>query len=86
MVPTLRHGDAVLVRRDGAVRPGAVVLARFPDLPDRMVVKRAVRPAGDGWWVEGDNPHVPGDSRQHGPAEVLGTVLLRYWPRPRRVS
>lgn len=90
MVPTLRSGDAVLIRRGGRVRAGDVVLARFADLPDRLVVKRAVRPAGDGWWVAGDNPYAGGDSRQHGPAEVLGRVVWRYWPplrrRPARVS
>ena len=84
MVPTLRHGDAVLVRRGGRVRPGSVVLARFPAGPDLLVVKRAVRPAGEGWWIEGDNALVADDSRAYGPAEVLGTVVWRYWPPVRR--
>jgi phage repressor protein C with HTH and peptisase S24 domain len=86
MVPTLRSGDAVLVRRGGRVRPGAVVLARFPAGPDLLVVKRAVRPAGGGWWIEGDNPLVTDDSRAYGPAQVLGTVVARYWPRPARLA
>ena len=91
MVPTLRHGDAVLVRRSGRVRPGSVVIARFPAGPDHLVVKRAVRPvgaddadSGGGWWIEGDNPLVTDDSRAYGPADVLGTVLCRYWPPRRR--
>ena len=48
MAPTLRHGDALLVRRGGrAVRPGDVVVARLPQpRPDLLVVKRAVRAAG----------------------------------------
>ena len=47
MVPTLRHGDALLVRRGGrAIRPGDVVVARFRARPDLLVVKRAVRAAG----------------------------------------
>jgi nickel-type superoxide dismutase maturation protease len=84
MVPTLRHGDAVLVRRSGRVRPGSVVIARFPAGPDHLVVKRAVRPVEGGWWIEGDNPLVTDDSRAYGPADVLGTLLCRYWPPRRR--
>ena len=29
MVPTLRHGDALLVRPGASVRPGDLVIARF---------------------------------------------------------
>jgi nickel-type superoxide dismutase maturation protease len=86
MVPTLRHGDAILVRRGGRVRAGDVVVARFPAGPGHLVVKRAVRPVPGGWWLEGDNPFVTDDSRAYGPAEVLGRVAWRYWPRPRRVA
>jgi phage repressor protein C with HTH and peptisase S24 domain len=84
MVPTLRDGDAVLVRRGGRVRPGDVVLARFRAEPGRLVVKRAVRPYQGGWWVEGDNRHGSDDSRRYGAADVVGRVLCRYWP-PGRV-
>lgn len=84
MVPTLRHGDAVLVRRGRAVRPGAVVVARFPAGPDHLVIKRAVRPVPGGWWLQGDNELVTDDSRAYGAAEVLGTVVWRYWPPVRR--
>jgi peptidase S24-like protein len=85
MVPALRHGDALLAYPVRRPRPGAVVIARFRSRPDLLVVKRAVREAGDGWWLEGDNPLVADDSRRYGPADVLGRVLLRYWPRPSRV-
>jgi phage repressor protein C with HTH and peptisase S24 domain len=80
MLPALRDGDCLLVRRGGRVRPGDVVVARFPARPDLLVVKRAVRPAGGRWWVEGDNPAVADDSRRYGPAEVLARVVLRWWP------
>jgi signal peptidase I len=33
MTPRYRHGDRVLVRRSGRVRPGAVVVARLPRPP-----------------------------------------------------
>ena len=84
MLPTLAPGDALVVRLGARVRPGDVVVARFTARPDLLVVKRAVRPDGDGWWVESDNPAVTDDSRRYGPARVLGRVVLRYWPPAQR--
>lgn len=84
MLPTLAAGDCLLVRRGGRVRAGQLVVARFPEGPDLLVVKRAVCPSGECWWVESDNPDVGDDSRRYGPAVVLGRVLLRYWPLPPR--
>jgi phage repressor protein C with HTH and peptisase S24 domain len=80
MVPTLRDGDAILVRRTSRVRAGQVVVARFAGQPG-LVVKRAVRVVDGGWWVEGDSEAVADDSRRYGPAVVEGRVLLRWWPR-----
>ncbi|RZU50041.1 nickel-type superoxide dismutase maturation protease [Krasilnikovia cinnamomea] len=82
MVPTLRDGDALLVRRGGRVRPGDVVVARFRSRPDLLVVKRAVEARDQGWWVHGDNEFVADDSRAFGVADVIGRVVFRYWPRP----
>jgi phage repressor protein C with HTH and peptisase S24 domain len=84
MSPTLRHGDAVLVLRTSRVRAGDVVVARFADV-SALVVKRAVRPVGTGWWVEGDNELMRDDSRRYGPAEIVGRVLLRWWPPARLI-
>jgi phage repressor protein C with HTH and peptisase S24 domain len=86
MLPTLREGDRVLVRHGARIRPGDVVLARFADLPDRLVLKRAERRVAGGWWVGSDNAAVGGDSGTHGPAEVLARVVARlpegaYLPR-----
>lgn len=87
MAPTLRHGDALLVRRGGrAVRPGDIVLAVFRSRPDLLVVKRAVRAQEGGWWVRGDNDLIADDSRAYGTADVVGRVMLRYWPRPRLLN
>jgi phage repressor protein C with HTH and peptisase S24 domain len=83
MAPTLHSGDAVLVLRTARPRPGDVVVGRFLSRPDLLVVKRVVRQAGEGWWIEGDNALVADDSRAYGPAEVIGRVVLRYRPRPR---
>jgi phage repressor protein C with HTH and peptisase S24 domain len=91
MVPTLHDGDLVLVWLGATVRPGDVVLARFRTMPQRHVVKRAIRPDGGGWEVLSDNELVVGDSRSHGIADVNGRVILRWtsfgsplrrwWPR-----
>jgi phage repressor protein C with HTH and peptisase S24 domain len=86
MAPTLRHGDALLAWRGGrAPRPGDIVLARFRSRPDLLVVKRVVRASGSGWWLAGDNELVADDSRSYGLADVRARVVLRYWPRPRRL-
>jgi phage repressor protein C with HTH and peptisase S24 domain len=84
MAPALRDGDAILVRRTRRVSPGDVVVCRF--LGDAgLSVKRAVRRVDGGWWVEGDNATVSRDSRDYGPAQIVGRVLLRWWPRLSRV-
>ncbi|WP_375492264.1 S24 family peptidase [uncultured Jatrophihabitans sp.] len=77
MVPGLRDGDAVVVRHGAAIRAGDVVLARFATMPDRLVIKRAVRRDGDGWWLASDNALAGGDSASHGVADVLALVTLR---------
>jgi nickel-type superoxide dismutase maturation protease len=86
MVPALRSGDALLVRRGARVRAGDVVVARFRARPELLVVKRAVRAQDGGWWIEGDNALVEDDSRKYGVADVIGRVLIRYYPRPGRLS
>ncbi|RFU84815.1 nickel-type superoxide dismutase maturation protease [Streptomyces triticagri] len=83
MVPTLRHGDQLLVRYAARVRPGDVVVLRHPFQQDLLVVKRAVERREGGWWVLGDNPYAGGDSTDYGtvPEElVLARVGLRYRP------
>lgn len=80
MVPTLRDGDLLLVRHAAPVRPDDIVLARFRSMPDRLVLKRAVRSQDGGWWLASDNPFAGGDSATHGVADVLARVLLRVRP------
>jgi phage repressor protein C with HTH and peptisase S24 domain len=85
MVPALRDGDFVLLRRGAPIRGGDIVVARFRERPDLLVVKRAVEPRDGGWLLSSDNPFVDGPG---GVADVEAKVLLRYWPvlRPRRRS
>jgi hypothetical protein len=89
MSPTLADGDVVLVTFGARPRPGAVLLVRWPARPGQLSVKRAVRAetgAGPALWeVRGDNPFGSTDSRQLGPAVVLGVVRCRLWPRPGRL-
>ncbi|MFI9647351.1 nickel-type superoxide dismutase maturation protease [Streptomyces sp. NPDC052040] len=81
MVPTLHHGDQLLVHYGARIRPGDVIVLRHPFQQDLLVVKRAVERREGGWWVLGDNPYAGGDSTDFGAVPedlVLGRVRLRY--------
>ncbi|MFI8002400.1 nickel-type superoxide dismutase maturation protease [Streptomyces sp. NBC_00178] len=83
MVPTLYHGDWLLVQHGAPVRPGDVVILRHPLQQDLLVVKRAAERRGAGWWVLGDNSYAGGDSTDYGtvPEElVLARARARYRP------
>jgi len=82
MSPTLSDADIVLVRRTGTASPGDVVLVVWPG---QLSVKRAVHKTDGGWFVRGDNPFGSTDSRELGPATVVGVVTWRLWPRPGRI-
>lgn len=98
MAPALLPGDFLLVRYGARPRPGGVVVARRPDRPGLLVVKRVSGAVGpDAWWLAGDDPSCSDDSRVFGPvrtADVLARVVARYWPPgrlgpvppPRRVA
>ncbi|WP_140394472.1 nickel-type superoxide dismutase maturation protease [Streptomyces recifensis] len=89
MVPTLHHGDRLLLRYGAPVRPGQIVVLRHPFQQDLLVVKRAVERREGGWWVLGDNPYAGGDSTDYGvvPEElILGRAWLRYRPPAGRGS
>ena len=83
MEPALLPGDCLLIRRTRRIRPGQVVVARHPDRPEMLLVKRAARRADGGWWLESDNPEAGAvDSRRFGavPGSLIeGRVLVRYW-------
>jgi signal peptidase I len=77
-------GRAARVR----VKPGQLVIARHPDRPDMLIVKRAAWQEQAGWWLHSDNPRVGAvDSARFGlvPPELIeGRMLFRYWPIVRR--
>ena len=89
MEPTLSPGDLILVRHGAPVRPGVLVLARFPD--GTLVVKRAAdarstRTGSPGWWLLSDDPDEGVDSRHRGVVsdeDVVAVVRARIWPWPR---
>ena len=88
MVPALRHGDWLIALRTRRIRPGQIVLAAHPERPGFLLVKRAGGRAGSGWWLVSDFADAPGvtDSRHFGPVapeQVVGRVLVRYWPHPK---
>ncbi|ACY99219.1 MULTISPECIES: nickel-type superoxide dismutase maturation protease [Thermomonospora] len=91
MLPALRPGDWLLVRRRGRpVAAGDVVVARHPRRAGLLIVKRAVRRTAEGWWLESDNQRAAGrqDSWDFGavPEELIeGRVVARYWP-PSRIT
>ncbi|MGY0018604.1 nickel-type superoxide dismutase maturation protease [Streptomyces sp. cg35] len=66
MVPTLYHGDWMLVHYGARVRPGDVVVLRHPFQQDLLVVKRIAERRDGGWWVLGDNAGAGGDSSVYG--------------------
>lgn len=77
MVPALYDGDRLLVGWRLTIRAGDVVVARFRERPDLLVVKRAEEPQDGGWLLSSDNPFVTGPT---GVADVEARVLWRYWP------
>jgi type IV secretory pathway protease TraF len=90
MRPTLVPGDRLLVRYAVPVAAGRLVLARFPDgtlAVKRAVERRQTRTGESGWWLLSDNAEDGVDSRHRGviaDRDVVGVVLARIWPRPRR--
>ena len=88
MEPVLRHGDWLLVwrgLRPGRplhVRRGQIVVARHPERPGLLLIKRAAWREPGGWYLMSDNPGAGAvDSGRFGvvpPGLIEGTLLLRY--------
>jgi nickel-type superoxide dismutase maturation protease len=92
MEPLLPAGARLLVVPVGpgtAVRTGQVVVARRPDRPDVLMVKRVIGITNEGGLLlAGDNPRASTESVDYGPVQprdVLGRARLRYWPLPVRL-
>jgi nickel-type superoxide dismutase maturation protease len=86
MLPAVRDGDRVLVRRTRQVRPGDIVVAVDPRDGSRPLVKRVAAVSADGVTLLGDNPAASTDSRAFGPLAphmVKGRAVYRYAPSDR---
>jgi phage repressor protein C with HTH and peptisase S24 domain len=86
MIPTLAPGERLLVRLDGPIVIGDIVVF---ERVGQFDVKRVLRIDAQGAFVQGDNDLVSTDSRSYGliPIEdVLGTVIYRLWPKPGRIT
>ena len=82
MIPTLAPGERLLVRLDGPIVLGDVVVFNREQQFD---IKRILRIEAYGIFVQGDNDLVSTDSRTYGliPHEnVIGVATYRLWPKP----
>lgn len=87
MLPTLCDGDRLLVSYGRPPVVGDLIVVRLPGRAG-LAVKRLLRAGPDGWWVERDNPREGVDSWLVGAVpdgDLVGVVVLRWWPRPARV-
>ena len=86
MVPTLAPGERLLVRYDGPIVLGDIVVF---ERDNQIEVKRIERIELAGIFVIGDNELVSTDSRSYGliPLDcILGTTAIRIWPKPGRIK
>jgi len=89
MLPTLKPGDRCLVRWGAKAQIGDVVVARRPDRPELLVIKRLTARESDGFWLEGDNLTGSHDSWVFGALQekdLLGVVRWRYGRALKRVK
>ncbi|MGO9334298.1 MAG: nickel-type superoxide dismutase maturation protease [Acidimicrobiales bacterium] len=88
MMPTLAHGDRLVVKRTGRARVGDLVALSDPAEPTRLLVKRVAAVLPAGLEVRGDNQAASRDSRTFGivaPSSLVGRAVYRYFP-PARVG
>lgn len=86
MIPTLAPGERLLVRRDGPIVLGDIVVFRYETQFD---IKRVLRLEAEGIVVKGDNDLVSDFSPTYGVIpydDIVGTVTYRLWPKPGRIK
>ena len=82
MIPTLAPGERLLVRNDGPIVLGDIVVF---ERESQFDVKRVLHIEAEGIFVQGDNDLVSTDSRTYGLIpfdDLVGTVTFRLWPKP----
>jgi len=86
MIPTLAPGERLLVRHDGPIVLGDMVVFRYETQFD---IKRVLRIEAEGIVVKGDNDLVSDFSPTYGVIpydDIVGTVTYRLWPKPGRIK
>ena len=82
MIPTLAPSERLLVRTDGPIVIGDIVVF---ERGSQFDIKRILRIEAEGIFVQGDNELVSTDSRTYGliPHDnVIGFATYRLWPKP----
>jgi len=86
MLPTLRDGDRLLVAYGRPPRVGEIAVVRFDEV---VAIKRLTLRDGEEWWFSRDNSAEGVDSWTRGvpsgSEDILGTAVLRVWPRTGRL-
>ncbi len=83
MQPQLKAGDLIFLLKTQNLKVGQIAIAKRPDRPNLLVIKRVKAVTKNGYWLEGDNQSESDDSRIFGEVEnelVLGKFLFKYWP------
>jgi phage repressor protein C with HTH and peptisase S24 domain len=86
MIPTLAPGERLLVRHDGPIVLGDIVVFRYETQFD---IKRVLRIEAEGIVVKGENDLVSDFSPTYGVIpydDIVGTVTYRLWPKPGRIK
>jgi nickel-type superoxide dismutase maturation protease len=80
MLPTLKHGEEVLVQPTETLQIGDVVVAKHPFKQSVIIIKRISEINEKGLFLLGDNPIESTDSRSFGEVSkknVLGKVVCK---------
>jgi nickel-type superoxide dismutase maturation protease len=80
MLPTLKHGEEVLVKPTETFQIGDIVVANHPFKQSIIIIKRIGEISEKGLFLLGDNPLESTDSRSFGEISqknVLGKVVCK---------
>ena len=83
MQPQLRAGDLIFLLKTQKLKVGHIAIAKRPDRPNLLVIKRVKAITKKGYWLEGDNQSESDDSRIFGEVDkdlILGKYIFKYWP------